>query len=378
MSVLSYLSNRFSKSTIESTIGPIGLEFAREAVHMVQLQKGEDGNIRLKAKTSECYPLPLEDFLESPGEMKKLVTKMLKKDHFYGNKVVSSLPPGCVRLLPITYQKRQDQDDQEELVSALISRLGDDLDEYVIDFLPVRRSAENESGLAIAAIAKRTDVTRYLDNFRHCKLDVSALDINPVAIKRLVCAMSMPGGVENVLVINFGRMKSYFTMLSGRRMIFDHEVGFGENRLLEKIASELDISVVEASDLVREYCTTSARVEVGGESILNGEDVFHTIAEIIKPLFIELADEITRALIYISSETRGESPDKIFLVGSIARWTGVDSIINSLVDISVRAIPDPLQSFPRSSRDSPKYDNEVLPEIAVATGFALRGLYSDE
>ncbi len=378
MNVFNSLTNRFSKNGLNPMIGPIGLEFAREAIHMVQLHKDADGRIRLKARASENYTFPFDELIKSPGETKKLVARMLKKDHFYGRKVVSSLPPGYVRLLPITYQKRKDKEDQEEFVTALASRLGDKLDEYVIDFLPVRRSEENESGLAIAAIAKQNDVTDYLDNLRHCKLDVSALDINPVAIKRLVCAMSTPGSMENVLVINFGSVKSYFAMLSGRRMIFDHEVDFGENRLLEKIASELEISVVEASDLVREYCFKSALLQDGDETGFSGEDIFHTIVEIIKPLFIELAEEITRALIYIASETRGESPDKIFLVGSIARWNGVDSIINSLVEINVRSIPDPLQSFPSSSRNSLIYDNEVLPEIAVATGFALRGLYSDE
>ncbi len=378
MKALSDLLVRFSKSETKSEVGPIGIEFAREAIHMIQLHKSEDGNIRLKAKASENYPLPLEEFLHSPKEIKRLVARMLKQDHFYGNKVVSTLPPECARLLPITYQQSENQDSQQELVDALASRLGGDLDGYVIDFLPVRRSAENESGLAIAAIAKQDDVVRYLDNLRRCKLDVLTLDINPIAIKRLVCAMSQPGAMDNVLIINFGRLKSFFTMLSGRRMIFDHEVDFGEKRLMKKIASELDISVDEAGDLVREYCVMSARFHEAGETVFSADDIYNTIAEIIKPLFIELADEITRALIYIASETRGESPDKIFLVGSIARWKGVDSILNSLLDISVRSIPDPLQTFPRSSQDNLMCDSESLPEIAVATGLALRGLYSDE
>ncbi len=378
MKRFSDLLARFSKKGIKPEIGPIGIEFAREAIHMVQLHKEVDGSFHLMARASANYPLALEEFLNSPNEIKRLVSRMLKQDHFYSNKVVSSLPPGCARLLPITYQKSDSQDEQQELVKALYNRLGGNLDDYVIDFLPVRRSAENESGLAIAAVAKQEDVVRYLDNLRHCKLDVSTLDINPIAIKRLVCAMSKPGFIDNVLIINFGSLKSYFTMLSGRRMIFDHEVDFGENRLLTKIASELDVSVAEAGDLVREYCISSACIQEAGETIFSAEDVFHTIAEIIKPLFIELAAEITRALIYIASETRGESPDKIFLVGSIARWKEVDSILNSLLDISVRSIPDPLRRFPRSNRDGLVDDGEALPEIAVATGLALRGLYSDE
>ena len=374
MKLLTNLIHRSSKDAVKTVIGPIGLEFSREAIHMVQLYKDGDGTIRLKARASENYPIPLEELLCSPKEMKKLVTRMLKQDGFYSNKVISSLPPRRVRLLTITYQKNENQDEQQNLVAALANRLGDNLDEYVIDFLPVRGSAENKNGLAIAAIAKQDDVINYLDNLSRCKLDVLSLDINPVAIKRLVCAMSQPGDMANVLIINIGRMKSYFTMLSGRRMIFDHEFEFGEKYLLKKIASELDISISEAGKLVSEYCLNSANYPENDNTILKGEDVFHTIAEIIKPLFIELADEITRALIYIASETRGESPDKIFLVGSIARWKEVDRSINSLLDITVCSIPDPLSAFPRSDQNQLVGSGEVSPEVAVATGLALRGL----
>jgi Tfp pilus assembly PilM family ATPase len=48
--------------------------------------------------------------------------------------------------------------------------------------------------------------------------------------------------------------------------------------------------------------------------------------------------------------------------------------LNSLAGSHVAKIPDPLSIFP-SGKEKPSYDSDkAAPEIAVATGLALRGM----
>ena len=101
-----------------------------------------------------------------------------------------------------------------------------------------------------------------------------------------------------------------------------------------------------------------------------------TLQEIIKPLFLELTEEINRVLIYMASQTHGESVDRIYLLGSVARWQGADRLLNKLLVLPVETIPNPLKTFRRPGVPEAISEMDAAPEMAVATGLALRGLRS--
>jgi len=368
---------KYSLKSPSMIIGPIGLSFSLENLHLVQLQKLADGSISLRAKASAKYPMDLDELQNSPKEIKRIVSQLIKLDHFYGNEVVSALPPGKCRLLPIAYQKNPDKQESQLIVNALTNRLDGDLNDYVIDYLLVRSSAENENCLALVATAKRESVIAYLENLRRASLNVTALEVNPAAIKRLVVSMSSEKH-ENVLVINFGQVKSFFTMISGDRLIFDHEVEFGEKDLLEKVANDLELSESEVSELIQRYGLLPDADQLSEEGELSGAEIANIMAEIVRPKFVEISEEINRALIYIASETRGGSANEIYMLGSIARWQGADQILRSLLHVEVITIPDILTRFPRQTSHNNREESSCSAEIAVATGLALRGLLHNE
>jgi Tfp pilus assembly PilM family ATPase len=113
------------------------------------------------------------------------------------------------------------------------------------------------------------------------------------------------------------------------------------------------------------------RVIAGGSEI----DVASTLQEIIKPMLQGLTEEINRVLVYTASQTHGEPVSRIYLMGSLARWQGMDGLLNSLVRLPVETIPDPLKAFGGSK--NPSGGRPPRPEIAVATGLALNGLDED-
>jgi len=64
----------------------------------------------------------------------------------------------------------------------------------------------------------------------------------------------------------------------------------------------------------------------------------------------------------------------VYLLGSIARWPGSDSLLSTLTGVNVATIPDPLALFPSGIAGSADSTAQSAPEIAVATGLALRGM----
>jgi Tfp pilus assembly PilM family ATPase len=94
-------------------------------------------------------------------------------------------------------------------------------------------------------------------------------------------------------------------------------------------------------------------------------------------MLLELAEEINRVLVYTASQTHGQSISQIYLMGSLARWKGMDQLLDSLVKLPVKTIPDPLEPFGRKDKSGAD-SKQPRPEIAVATGLALNGMLEND
>jgi len=353
--------------------GPIGLALAEEAVHVAQLSRRR-GKLKMRGLATLPYPESREALLAAPRELKRLVRAALRAHGLTGGPIATVLPPEEVKLISVNYTVRPGQGEGAALAQVVGERLGGDLAEYVVDFVPVRDN-DHAGGerTALVAVAKEAVVIPYLEAFRRAGLKVAALEIGPVAIRRLVSVLRPEGDFSNVLVINFGRIKSYLTVLSGRRLLFDREIAFGEERLLHRLTEALNLAPAAAAALIRQHGLAPNGKSGNGEK--GDLDVATTLVEILKPAFLECVDAIQQILIYTLSETHGRSVEQIYLLGSIARWPGADRLLNSLVEMAVSNL-DPVTPFATDAgRGEP--DAAGHPQAAIAVGLALRGMVDD-
>jgi Tfp pilus assembly PilM family ATPase len=203
---------------------------------------------------------------------------------------------------------------------------------------------------------------------------VSALEIGPLAISRLTSAISKDHDSATILVVNSGRRASYLTLISGSDLLFDQEVAIGENTLVQHICETLDMSQDMARHLLTQSGVYPGDHHDAVSDAIDESGVFSTLAEILKPQFMKLVEEIKRAFLYAASETRGRGVTEVYLLGSIARWPGSELMLSNLSGTTVTKIPDPLELFPSDEQDKAELAGHSAPEIAVATGLALRGM----
>ena len=97
MSALAKTIQRLTPVSKARKIGPIGLEFSLEALHMVQMETGADGGISLRARASVPFSGARDQLMASPRLVKSLVQKARKRGSFQGNRVVASMPVICAR-----------------------------------------------------------------------------------------------------------------------------------------------------------------------------------------------------------------------------------------------------------------------------------------
>ena len=342
-------------------VGPIGIDFGLESVHLVQLQSVGGAHPVLRARATLPFGESRQSLLSNPGRIQALMKKALKSDKFKGRNAVVALPVGLFRTLSINYQSKPDKDDGAAVLRIMQDRLDGELSDYVLDYLPVKSRSKNNERLALVAVSERDPIVSFLESIRKSGLTVDALEIGPVAISRLVGALSEEDHTKNVLVINSGRSASYLTLISGTDLLFDQQVNFGENSLVQQLSETLELSTQMARDMVR-------RSGIRSE---NETGLTETISEILKPQFMTLVDEIKRVCLYAAAETRGGGVSRVYLLGSLARWPGADELLSTLAELEVAEIRDPLLTFRPGEKD--EGDHPLSPELAVATGLALNG-----
>ncbi len=375
MSLVARTTALFRPRSSAVSVGPIGVDIGLEAMHFVQLESSGEQKPVVRAKASLEINGTRRELLEQPHQFRSLVKRALASDRFHGNKAVLALPSGMFRTLSINYKLTgSEKKEPAAILRVMKDRLDGDLNDYVLDYMPVRGRSKADERLALVAVSERKKVVDFLELARKAGLDVSALEIGPLAISRLTSAISEDNGSATTLVINSGRRASYLTLISGNDLLFDQEVAIGEQSLVQHISETLDMPEDTARHLLARTGISPGDNEDALSDALDEDGILNTLSEILKPQFMKLVEEIKRAFLYAASETRGGGVTQVYLLGSIARWPGADQMLSNLSGSTVSKIPNPLALFPSNDLDRTSTVQQFAPEIAVATGLALRGM----
>jgi type IV pilus assembly protein PilM len=357
-------------SILEGT-PPIGLYLGPDRLNLVQMK----GVARPQLRAISSIPLmdSREELMRDPEKLRILLNQAFATQPFRGRTVVSCLPADQLKIFSLSYALAEGQTDGEAVAAELRERLQGDLDEMIVDFLPLRKE-EVDSGErdALVALAPRAQVMAYLHLLNDAGLRVDALDIGPAALTRYVRhtgARHFPEfpAKPNALLINFGADLSYLTVIWGRRTVLDRVVDFGESRLLKRLKTVLDTPPELA---LRILCRSSDAASLQDES--RG-----LVEEIIKPDLNVLHQEISKTLVYMASRTRGKSVDAIFLAGPVARHSVVVESLQQHVKVPVHIL-NPVVDL--SARDDRRHDEAIgtTAGAALAAGLALRGATENE
>lgn len=341
-----------------NSAGSIGLEVSLEYVHLVQLCTN-DNSTRLQAHASQPLESTFENLLTEPQTLTNTIRDALSQADFKNKNVVAAMPSTITRVMSVNYKVAAGQSDEQAITKLLLDRIGDEL----ADFVPINHDQRVSERAALIAMCRRGCVMRFLDAVSRAGLTPCALEIGPVAIKRLVDALQHRQSNQSAIVVNCGRQKSYLTLISNRQLLSDDEVNFGEDTVIDRIVHALDVDTTLAHHLLRD-------ADLGVEK---PDDNTRTLIEIIRPELNQLVRDIERALVYATSDNRGNGETDIFLIGSLARWSGADRLISNILNRRVHTIANPLQPFLSLA----EREAEKLPELAVATGLALRDMNHD-
>lgn len=350
----------------ERRLSPIGVKLGIECAQFIQLERIAQG-LAIKAVVTAPYPSSRDDITATPSQFRQFVNNAIRGAGFSTRQVVTSMAPESTKVVLLNYSVKPNQRDEAAMLPHLKERLTGALSDWVIDYLPIRtQQKDSPERFALVAAAKRDVVIAHLELYRQMGLEVEAVEIGPIAIRRLVTFLRSPDNFDNFLIINIGENTSYLTVLWGRRLVMDRQIEFGRKNLIQALCSSLDIDSNHANYLL---CTHGFRRQDRADEIAD------TTTDILKPIFLRLVEEINRALIYIASETRGGSVARCHLLGAMANWPEADTLLGSLLSIPAAKL-DPFSGFVAGDSGLDLAALDRSSSMVIATGHALRGMAS--
>lgn len=357
------IGNLIRKKEAAIEHGPIGIDLGVNGLRLVQFSK-QAGILRLHAS---AFVQLSDELRASEKQFKRLIKKALKKGGFVGKEIVTCVRPQDTNIVMLHYVHKPGEQDEELIVQRMAERIDDDISNYIIDFMKVRpQSKHAQDRTVLVAMARRETVINYLEQLRRIGLVVKVLEIEPAAIRRLVSVKHNAEHDENLMAVSVGDTQTYITVLSGRRLIYERDVNFGEKQLIESLCKELELDEYEARSMLLKG---GSNLSITADKDEYQTSVMGTLYSVLKPMFMLLLDDINRALVYAASETRGVPVKQIYLTNQVATWPGIESFIDQLLDVPVIVLK-PFEGFENAQVFVADSDTRG----AAATGMALNGL----
>ena len=366
------------RASVRPRYGPIGFEISHEKLHMVQIETQSE-KMGVRAAASLPFSGGRSALLGDAERLGQMVKRVLREHPFVGRRVVSPVPSDYLKLAMVSYTVEDPAQESRILLASALERVGGNADEWVVDYLPIRpSSASEQQRVALVAMIKRDDQHWFTACLEKTGVEVEALEIGPVAMRRLVASQPATSNFPNVLVINFARTSSYLTVFSGDRLLMDRGVSFNEQDAARSVAQSLEVSEDEAIELLYRY-GVSRESEREVSMVGNGDfevgdiSIGHTIRDILNPQLMDLQADVRKALIYVASQFRGASVDRVYLLGSAARWPGTQALFSSLLNLDTEVL-NAFKGFDVVPGASAMERLDPIAGVATATGCALRGL----
>lgn len=242
------------------------------------------------------------------------------------------------------------------------------LAEAVFDYDVIQDLPESNEVEILLVAAQRSIIESHLAVLTKARLQVLAVDVQPLALARaLENYFNAEGPQGNIAVLDVGAGTSDLAIFSAGIQRFIRIIPIGGNYFTNAIAKRLNISNQEAETLK----IAKGMVSLPGQPVDSSEN--EQLATIISGVMEELVMEIRRSIDYFHLQNHEEVARLVTTGGGIV-LRNMDTYIAQALGLRVE-VADPLALLhPSSARCAPQLLASAGPIFSVAIGLALRGV----
>ena len=217
----------------------------------------------------------------------------------------------------------------------------------------------------LLAACKRDKIANLKQAIQLAGKQPAVIDVDAFALQNCYELNYQPQPGQIVALLNVGASTTNINILNGTRSVFTRDASVGGNQYTGLLQKELGLTFEQAEAVKRGMALPE------GSSPRSIEPILETVSDI-------LALEIQKTMdFYRATAEDGEAAvQKILISGGGSKLTGLMEYLAHRFEIPVEVF-DPFRQIRVDARSfDPDYMREVVPEMAIAVGLALRGVES--
>lgn len=236
-----------------------------------------------------------------------------------------------------------------------------DISDVNLDYHVMDRSGDAIH--VLMAACKRDKVANLKQTIQLAGKQPAVIDVDAFALQNCYELNYDPQPGQVVALLNIGASTTNINILNGVRSVFTRDATFGGNQYTSLLQKELGLTFDQAESVKRGMPLPE------GSKVREVGPIMDTVSDI-------LALEIQKTMdFYRATVEDGESAvQKILVSGGGSKLTGLGDFLARRFEVAVEMF-DPFRKIKVDARGfDPDYMREIVPEMAIAVGLALRGV----
>lgn len=342
--------------------GLVGLDIGSSSVKAVELTK-KGGGLQLVALGFENL-LPdtiVDGQIMELNNVSNVITNIFGEHQIKTNRVAAGVSGHSVIVKNIVLPQMSEDELQESFSWHAEEHIPFDIADVNLDY---QITGNTTDALHVLMAACKSDkIANVKQAIQLAGKTPVVIDIDAFALQNCyeINYQARPG--EIVALLNIGAATMNINILNGTRSVFARDASVGGSQYTNLLQKELGLTFEQAEAVKR-----GMPLPEGVES--------RPIQPIIETVSDILALEVRKTMdFYRATASEGESSiQKILLAGGGSKLPGLAEYLGKRFEIPVEVF-DPFREIRVDGKKfDPDYMREIIPEMAVAVGLALRGV----
>ncbi|GIU82768.1 MAG: type IV pilus assembly protein PilM [Acidobacteria bacterium] len=340
-----------------------GLDIGSSSVKLVELE-GKIGNLGLVNLGYENLPdtAIVEGQIMELNTVAEAIQNVFQANQVTTNQVITGVSGYSVIVKTIILPPTTPEELEESIVWQAEENLGFRSSDVNFDYYVTESTQEYTKVLVAACKKERIDLLKRTLQF--AGKQPSIIDVDTFALQNCYEINYQPSAYDVVALLNVGASTTNVNIVRGINSLFIRDITMGGNQFTDALQKGLGIGFQQAEAIKR-----------GMKEAAKGFDE-QTISNLLEAPMEYLSLEIQRTFDFFKATEEGSDVkvDKILISGGGSKLTGFPEYLSSVMGIPVEVL-DPFRQIRVDTRKfDPDYLSEVMPEMALAVGLALRGL----
>jgi len=340
----------------------VGVDIGSSSVKAVELQ-GRGNDLQLLSLGFEALQADsvVDGQIMELNAVSNAISSIFNEHKIKTTKVAAGVNGHSVIVKNIVLPQMSEEELQESFAWHAEEHIPFDISDVNLDFHVMNRS--DDAIHVLLAACKRDKVANLKQAIQLAGKQPAVVDVDAFALQNCYELNYDPQPGHIVALLNIGASTTNINILNGVRSVFTRDATFGGNQYTSLLQKELGLTFDQAEAVKR------------GMPLPEGAEQ-RDISPILDTVSDILALEIQKTMdFYRATVEEGDSAvEKILVSGGGSKLTGLVDFLARRFEVPVEMF-DPFRKIRVDARGfDPEYMREIVPEMAIAVGLALRGV----